>query len=212
MKYFINIKDFFYYNRKKILGGIILLLVCVSFFAFKDEKVEEDNFLNDSNSYLDDFTNNDTDKEENKYFVVDVKGAVLNPNTYKVLEDMRIVDVIELAGGLLDDADVSQINLSKKVVDEMIINIPFKSDKKEENAPYLENNEVANYESNNTKVSINYGSLEDLTTIKGIGITKAKAIIEYRNSNGFFKSIEEIVNVKGIGSSTFEKIKDYITL
>ena len=65
---------------------------------------------------------------------------------------------------------------------------------------------------NNEKVSINKASKEDLMTLKGIGETKALAIINYRKEHGNFKSISELQNVKGIGKSIFEKIKDNIEL
>ena len=66
--------------------------------------------------------------------------------------------------------------------------------------------------SNNGLVSINDASLEDLMTLDGIGNAKAMAIIEYRNTNGSFKTIEEIKNVSGIGDALFEKIKNKITV
>ncbi len=62
------------------------------------------------------------------------------------------------------------------------------------------------------KVSLNQATLEQLMTLSGIGESKAKSIIEYRNQNGSFQSIEEIKNVKGIGDKIFEKIKDNLTL
>lgn len=61
-------------------------------------------------------------------------------------------------------------------------------------------------------ININEASKEELTKLSGIGDSKALKIIEYRNSNGPFKTIDEIKNVKGIGNSIFEKIKDYITV
>lgn len=63
-----------------------------------------------------------------------------------------------------------------------------------------------------TSVNINKSSIEELTTISGIGESKAKAIIEYRTANGPFKSIEEIKNVSGIGDKLYDKIKAYITV
>ena len=63
-----------------------------------------------------------------------------------------------------------------------------------------------------TSVNINESSIEELTTISGIGESKAKAIIEYRTTNGPFKSIEEIKNVSGIGDKLYDKIKAYITI
>lgn len=62
------------------------------------------------------------------------------------------------------------------------------------------------------KVSLNNGTLEELMTIKGIGETKAKAIIEYREKFNGFVSIDEITEVKGIGEKTLEKIRNQICL
>ena len=61
-------------------------------------------------------------------------------------------------------------------------------------------------------MNINESSIEELTTISGIGESKAKAIIEYRTANGPFKSVEEIKNVSGIGDKLYDKIKAYITI
>ena len=63
-----------------------------------------------------------------------------------------------------------------------------------------------------TSVNINESSIEELTTISGIGESKAKAIIEYRTANGPFKSVEDIKNVSGIGDKLYDKIKAYITI
>ena len=65
---------------------------------------------------------------------------------------------------------------------------------------------------NNTKVNINTADINTLTTISGIGESKAKSIIEYRNTSGNFNKIEDIMNVTGIGESLFEKIKNSITV
>ncbi len=64
----------------------------------------------------------------------------------------------------------------------------------------------------NTKININTASLNELMNISGIGESKAQAIIEYRNTNGLFKSIEDIKNVSGIGDALYEKIKNSITI
>ena len=60
-------------------------------------------------------------------------------------------------------------------------------------------------------VNINTANIDELMDIKGIGRSKAKAIIEYRNKNGNFKSIEELLNVSGIGEKLYEEIKVFIT-
>lgn len=61
-------------------------------------------------------------------------------------------------------------------------------------------------------ININTASSAELQTLNGIGPTYAQRIIDYRNQNGPFKTIDEIKNVSGIGDSTFEKIKNDITV
>jgi competence protein ComEA len=176
------------------------------------------------------------DKEE-VYYYVDIKGAIVNPNVYKIESNARIVDVIKLAGGLTNDADTSILNLSKKVTDEMFIIIYTKSEIENFKNKGITTTEVIKYiekdcdcpdpiindscitdvteddsEDSTTKIGLNSATKEELMTLPGIGETKALAIIEYRDSNGLFKIIEDIKNVTGIGDSVFAKIKDYITL
>ena len=61
-------------------------------------------------------------------------------------------------------------------------------------------------------VNINSATQAQLESLNGIGPVKAKAIIDYREKNGRFKSLEEIKNVSGIGDATFDKIKGDIAL
>ncbi|ANX00756.1 helix-hairpin-helix domain-containing protein [Thermoclostridium stercorarium] len=79
----------------------------------------------------------------------------------------------------------------------------------EKNNTVIENTEVSNEP---LYININTADLSTLMKLHGIGEVKARAIIEYRERNGPFKSIEEIKNVKGIGEATFQKIKDRIVV
>ena len=81
-----------------------------------------------------------------------------------------------------------------------------------EEAPSPANESSRKLKKETTSVNINESSIEELTTISGIGESKAKAIIEYRTTNGPFKSVEEIKNVSGIGDKLYDKIKAYITI
>lgn len=62
------------------------------------------------------------------------------------------------------------------------------------------------------KVNINTAAIEQLLNLKGIGQTKAEAIVNYRKEHGNFSKIEDLINVAGIGGATFEIIKDKITV
>ena len=74
------------------------------------------------------------------------------------------------------------------------------------------NEETEKIESSSKKININTATKSDLTSLTGIGNAKAEDIINYRTTNGNFKSIDEIKNVSGIGDALFEKIKENITV
>ena len=149
--------------------------------------------------------------------LVDIKGAVKKPGVYKLSKNSIVNDVIELAGGLKSSATTDDINLSKAIYNEMVIYISTKNELKEKQSTTSNtsvNTEVKNDNIcvNPNKVNINTASVDELTALNGVGEAKALKIIEYRNTNGSFKSIEDIKNVSGIGEAFYEKIKDNITI
>ena len=151
----------------------------------------------------------DTEKSISR---VDVKGEVNNPGVIELESGSIVDDAIKKAGGVTENADLKNTNLSKKIEDEMVIYIYSKDEVKESNQTINYNektNSVIN--SNSSLININTASVEELKTLNGIGESKAQRIIEYRN-NTPFKSIEDIKNVDGIGDKAFEKIKDKITI
>ena len=145
---------------------------------------------------------------------VDIKGEVLKPGIYILDCNLRVNDIVNIAGGLTDNADTTNINLAKKIFDQMVITIPKIMTEETPNETIIEpilNDATTNDNQIDTIININTASQEELESIPGIGKTKAKAIIEYRLINGPFKSIKDITLVKGIGESTYEKIKIYLT-
>ena len=160
---------------------------------------------------------------------VEIKGAVNNPGVYELEDSSRVIDAINISGGLREDANTNLINLSKKLKDEMVIIIYTNEEiinyneskiKTEyvyievENCPDKINDACIkeyNDTSQNKLVNLNTASLEEITSLPGIGESKAKTIIEYREKQKF-NSIEDIQNIKGIGASLFEKIKENITV
>ena len=117
---------------------------------------------------------------------VEIKGCVKNPGIYYLDSYSTINDLFQKAV-LLENSDTSSINGNM----------------------VLKNNDVLII---NEKISINFATLEQLTTLPNIGEKTARNIIEYRNENGLFQRIEDIKNVKGIADKKFEAIKDLISL
>jgi len=197
--------------KKIIVVSIIIIIIGVG-LSLKKEKVE---VINNS-------------------VKVEIKGSVNKPGVYELNSNSRVEDLIKKSGGLTEDSDISIINLSRILEDEMVViiynkdeikemirgNTSIKYIEKECVCPILENDGCfSNYLTNEDeiindtgKVSLNTATIEELLTLPNIGEAKAKDIIKYREEHGGFNNIEEIMNVKGIGKSTFEKLKDYIII
>lgn len=174
-------------------------------FVDSDEQlinVSEDN-LTDNKEML--ISNAKEEVAKAKIFV-EIKGEVLKPDVYELEEDSIVKDLIEIAGGLKEEANIANINRAKKLQNNELITIPNINDKN--NIMALE--QVT--EDSSGLININLADIDELKKITGIGDVKAQGIIDYREKNGGFKSIEEIKSVDGIGEKTFEKIKEEITL
>ena len=137
---------------------------------------------------------------------VDIGGAVEEPGVYEVAKDTRLFEVIEMAGGLSEDADPDHVNRASFVEDGQKIIIPVKV------SEYTDDSRDSScHPADSGLININTASADELKTLSGIGDVTAEKIIEYRSSTAF-KSKEDIMSVDGIGNKTYEKIKDDITV
>ena len=198
---------FFRQNVKSIILAFVcsLVLIIGGLFYFNKNKTEDYSGVSFSN--ISNETNNKDEKAENRHdekIFVDVKGAVKHPGVFETTKDKRVKDLIEEAGGLLEDADTSTLNLSQKVKDQMVIYVLKHGEKPKQIS------DGGSSSSNTDVININTANKERLMKISGVGKTKAEAIISYREKNGDFKKKEDITKVRGIGKATFEKIKDKI--
>ena len=198
---------FFRQNVKSIILAFVCSFIVIigALFYFNQNKTEDYSGVSFSNTSNE--TNNKDEKAENRHdekIFVDVKGAVKHPGVFETTKDKRVKDLIEEAGGLLDDADTSTLNLSQKVKDQMVIYVLKHGEKSKQIS------DGGSSSSNADVININTANLEQLMKISGVGKTKAEAIISYREKNGDFKKKEDITKVRGIGKATFEKIKDKI--
>lgn len=215
-----------YYDKKLlfILVGVIILIISLVFYLRMDTN-EKDNEIT-FNITTEEIS---TTKKEKNY--IDIKGSVKNPGVYEFKENMRVIDAINMAGGLKKNANTNNINLSQKLTSEMVIYVYSDNEIKkgnnalscnticetniiEVNNCVEENTSDTNNSNNsdNTLININTASITELQTLSGIGEAKAQNIIDYRTEFGNFKSIEEIKNISGIGDALFDKIKDKITV
>ena len=126
-------------------------------------------------------------------------------------EGSRIVDAIDAAGGLTENADITKINLVYVLEDGMKINIPNKTEENQEETETQIQNDYGK-ENKGNKVNINTAKQTELETLPGIGPSLALKIINYRKENGNFKNKEDIKNVNGIGDSKYENIKEFIEI
>ena len=199
---------FFRQNVKSIILAFVcsLVLIIGGLFYFNQSKTEDYSDVSFSNTSSELINKGEkTEEKHDEKIFVDVKGAVKHPGVFETTKDKRVKDLIEEAGGLLDDADTSTLNLSQKVKDQMVIYILKHGEK-----PKQMTENATTSSSSGEIININTANKEQLMKISGVGKTKAEAIIAHREKNGDFKTKEDITKVRGIGKSTFEKIKDKI--
>ena len=218
-----SLKEFIYFNIKKIFLVILVIVVgsiylLYLYFDKEKEVVVEDKVLIKKDEVIEDIPGD---------CFFDIKGEVVSPGVYSIECDKRVIDAIDKSGGLTKNSDTSVLNLSKKIEDGMVIIVyskkevsnylkTFEEESKKNsicsssnvvNGACIDNNNV----SNSNLVNINTASLNELMTLSGVGESKAKNIISYRE-NTPFKTIEDILNVDGIGESIYVKIKENITV
>lgn len=142
---------------------------------------------------------------------VHLAGEVMRPGVYYLPVESRVEDAIKAAGGFSNQADQSQINLAARLKDGQKLYIPSLDDSIslesiESTMPFLEITQ------NTGKIDLNLATQQELETLPGIGPSKAKEIIAYRQKIGRFVTIDEILNVPGIGTVLFERIRPYISV
>lgn len=238
-----TIKIFLYENKRKLIVIACLLLVMASVTllfmnknSYKTESLVYENVLEKQD------LEEEKEDDNKEIYYVDVKGAVYVPGVYSLKKGSRVVDAINLAGGIQENADTSILNLSMELSDGMVIVVYTKDEVGRIPEIETQKNKICNGEvkndacitsatktpytktedtskENNTteatitsKININTASLKELTTLPKIGEAKAQAIIDYRTKNGNFKTIQDIKKVSGIGDATFETLKDNITV
>lgn len=201
-----KIQDYIKDNREILLKvAAAALLVAAAFFVFVLTGDEEESLAEETNVVTE-------SEPKTTMIMVDIGGAVNDPMVAELEEGSRVEDAINAAGGVTEDADLTEINRAAFLEDGDKILIPEKQD--------AALNDISNATDGSAKgsytpysdgkININTAGSEELQMLDGVGPVTAEKIIDYRESNGRFKDIEDIKNVSGIGEKTFEKLKDDI--
>lgn len=140
-------------------------------------------------------------------------GEIKIPGVYELPEGARVFEAVAAAGGFTEDACMEALNQAAILADGMQIYIPTKEEYQNNSVPIPNAiNQTETADKSTGLVNINTATAEELCTLPGIGESRAKEIISYREQNGNFSNIEEIQNVTGIKEGLFSKIRDKITI
>lgn len=219
----------FDYLKKNILTFIVIILsilnliIGLNFKKLDNTSNDIEKTLSNSEELISNTLEEPKVTEAKETIRVDVKGMVKKAGVYELAKDSIVNDAIKKAGGLTSKADTTNVNLSKSLTNEMVIYIPKKEEvtkstvndalvDKSNSVGFIDNESSNETTNTTTKVNINTATLTELTTLNGIGESKAQAILEYRTKNGNFKTLEDLKKVSGIGEAAYEKIKDNICI
>jgi competence protein ComEA len=138
--------------------------------------------------------------------VVQVAGAVAQPGVYRVANGSRVGDVLARAGDPTADADSSALNLAARVVDGERVYVPRVG----EVVTAAASDNSGSAPSPAAPVDLNSADVDQLTTLRGIGPSTARAIVDQRARNGPFRSVDDLLDVRGIGPAKLDAIRDLV--
>ena len=187
-----------------IIIAAVLQILFLSACMGKQEIVFEENYSLETDSET---VYSEAESQEQE-LTVHVCGAVKNAGVYVLPSGSRLHDAVTAAGGFAEDAAKDFQNLAMLVTDGSKVFIP--TIQEAESLKGQEQDGVQTAEAG--KININTADVALLCTLTGIGQTRAKSIVAYREKNGNFRTIEDIMKVEGIKEGSFEKLKDQITV
>lgn len=208
-----------------IVASVIFFIgvSCVCYFRSNSDKYGSVESFDAGNVIKDDVQNagaQEKSVEESKkaddVIYIHIVGEVRNQGVVTLNKGQRIMDAIEKAGGVTEEADLSKVNLAFVLSDGQKVRIPSVNDEAGSGEEFVTAGGGYNVVQGGSggsvgvKVNINNASQTELETISGVGPSLAAKIINYREKNGKFRSIEELKNISGIGDSKFEGMKDFV--
>ena len=143
--------------------------------------------------------------------IVDVTGAVRKPGVFDFVAGDRVIDAVERAGGALENADLTLLNLAAPLTDGQQILVPKKG-ATVSGVPPVGTGTIPGTGTTGALVNINTADEATLETLNGVGPVLAAAIIQYRTDHGPFASVDQLDEVSGIGPATLEDLRAQVTV
>ena len=192
-----------------ILVFTLLTVMVINLNANSKEYIvgDTDSSIMQDESIAEDAEKENYEQEENSKVTVFVSGEVLNQRVVELEKGKRLIDAVEICGGLTEKADLNAVNLALVLEEEGHYIIPAIGDTNVVNATNL--NQM---NSSSNLVNINSADIELLKTLPGVGDVLGQRILDKREELGKFTSIDQLNDVSGIGDKKFSDIKDKVTI
>ena len=192
-----------------ILVFTLLTVMVINLNANSKEYIvgDTDSSIMQDESIAEDAEEENYEQEENSKVTVFVSGEVLNQRVVEIEKGKRLIDAVEICGGLTENADLNAVNLALVLEEEGHYIIPAIGDTNVVNSTNL--NQM---NSSSNLVNINSADIEILKTLPGVGDVLGQRILDKREELGKFTSIDQLNDVSGIGDKKFSDIKDKVTI
>jgi competence protein ComEA len=177
----------------KIIIAVVIVTIIGLFIMTKIDPTNNTSNIINSGKNTAEIGSGDLDK-------VEISGQILHPGDYYIASESTLGDLINKAGGVLENADPHSYTPGLLIGIRTFFYISPKAD-------IPESCTVKNID----KANINTATAEELKAV-GFSSAQSQAIIDYRNKNGYFSAIEDIINVSGIGDKTYLSVRDKICL
>ena len=185
--------------KKKFIYLAIIFIFSIT--GCKDNSEELLRFKTSEDELEQENTIEEKSEKKDELLIVHVSGSVKRAGVYQLEKDKRIIDAIEKAGGMLEEADSDALNLAEKIKDGMKIYVPKKGEK-----PTTSTNLKSQ-----SYIDLNLAEKEELMTLPGVGEKTADKIIAYREAQPFEK-VDDLLKVSGFGKKKMEALKGLIAV
>jgi competence protein ComEA len=139
--------------------------------------------------------------------VVSVAGKVRHPGLVRMPDGARVADALERAGGPLPGADLTTVNLARRLTDgeQVLVGLPPPAGQADPSSGVA-------VPTSGGRIDLNTATLQQLDSLPGVGQVTAQRILDWRSRHGRFTSVEQLREIQGIGERRFGQLRDAVTV